>query len=110
VGIYGTVSQSVASRTHEFGVRMALGADRRAILGMVLRQGLRLATIGALLGLAAAIIGGFIMSSLLFGVSPADPRSYVAGAAVVAVVIVLACLGPARRASSVGPAVALRQE
>ena len=110
VGIYGMVSQSVTSRTHEFGIRMALGAERRHILSMVLGQGLRLTMIGVPLGLAAAIVGGVANSDLLFAVSPGDPRSYVAGAGVVAAVVALACLGPARRASSVGPATALRHE
>jgi putative ABC transport system permease protein len=110
VGIYGMVSQSVTSRTHEFGVRMALGAERRHILRMVLGQGLRLTLIAAPLGLAAAVIGGVANSDLLFAVSPSDPRSYLAGAGVVAAVVALACLGPARRASAVGPATALRHE
>ena len=110
VGVYGMVSQSVTSRTHEFGVRMALGADRRRILRLVLGQGLRLAMIGAPLGLAAAVLGGVVISHQLFAVSPADPRSYIAGAGVVVAVVALACWGPARRASSVGPATALRQE
>jgi predicted permease len=110
VGIYGMVSQSVSSRIHEFGIRMALGANRHDILGMVLRQGLRLMMISAPLGLAGAVVSGFVISNLLFGVSPADQRSYVAGAAVVAIVVALACLGPARRASSLGAATALRHE
>lgn len=110
VGVYGMVSQSVTSRTHEFGIRMALGADRRSILHLVLGQGLRLTMIGAPLGVAAAVVGGIAVSRVLFGVSPADPRSYAAGAAVVVVVVALACWGPARRASSVGPATALRYE
>jgi ABC-type antimicrobial peptide transport system permease subunit len=110
VGIYGMVSQSVTSRIHEFGIRMALGAERRHILSMVLGQGLRLTMVGVPLGLAAAVVGGVANSDLLFAVSPGDPRSYVAGAGVVAAVVALACLGPARRASSVGPATALRHE
>ena len=110
VGIYGMVSQSVTSRIHEFGIRMALGAERRHILSIVLGQGLRLTMIGVPLGLAAAVVGGVVNSDLLFAVSPGDPRSYVAGAAVVVAVVALACFGPARRASSVGPATALRHE
>jgi predicted permease len=110
VGIYGTVSQSVTSRIHEFGIRMALGADRRHILSMVLGQGLRLTMIAVPLGVAAAVAGAVVNSDLLFAVSPRDPRSYVAGTVVVAAVSALACWGPARRASSVGPATALRHE
>jgi ABC-type antimicrobial peptide transport system permease subunit len=110
VGIYGTVSQSVTSRIHEFGIRMALGADRRDILSLVLGQGLRLTMIAVPLGVSAAVAGAVVNSDLLFAVSPRDPRSYVAGALVVAAVSALACWSPARRASSVGPAAALRYE
>jgi predicted lysophospholipase L1 biosynthesis ABC-type transport system permease subunit len=110
VGVYGLVAHSVTSRTHEFGVRMALGAERRDILRMVLAQGLRLTAIGAPVGLAAAVAGGIVIASALFGVSPADPWSYLAGAVGMTVAVGLACFGPARRASAIEPAAALRQE
>jgi putative ABC transport system permease protein len=110
VGVFGMVSHWVTSRTREFGVRMALGAERRHVLRLVLVQGLRLTVVGAALGMVAAVVGGLVLSSVLFGVSPADPRSYAIGGAVVAAVVALACLGPARRASSVAPATALRYE
>ena len=110
VGVYGMVSHSVASRTREFGIRMALGADRRRILSMVLRHGLRLAAIGAPIGLTAALVGGGISSHLLFGLSSLDPISYLTGLVVLLSIVALAGFNPALRASSVQPSTALRHD
>jgi putative ABC transport system permease protein len=110
IGIYGLAAYAVARRTREIGLRMALGADRRAVATMVVGQSLRLAAAGATVGLAAAAGVGRLLSSLLFGISPLDPVAFGATAAALAAVVVLATLGPALRASNVDPLEALRQE
>jgi predicted permease len=114
VGIYGVMSFSVSQRTQELGVRMALGADRRRILWMVLRQGSILTGIGLALGvlftLALVVLAGDGMQSVLFGVSPRDPLIYAAVAGLVAVISLAASLVPAWRATRVDPMVALRAE
>jgi predicted permease len=110
VGAYGVLSYSVAERRREIGVRMALGADRRSVLGLVLRDGLLLAGVGLALGLAGALATSRAASSLLFGVGPADPVSFLAVMLTMAVVAFAACLLPARRAASVDPVVVLRDE
>ncbi len=110
VGLYGVVSQSVARRTREIGIRMALGAEPRTVLAMVLKEGFRLVMVGVTLGLAATVAGAVAASSLLFGVKPADPLSYICSAAVVVAIAMLASQVPARRASRVDPAVALGSE
>jgi ABC-type antimicrobial peptide transport system permease subunit len=110
VGIYGVISYIVAQRTKEIGVRMALGARRRDVRRMVLRHGAMVGVGGVILGLAAAVGLTRAMSALLFGVSPADPVTYAAGAAGVTVVSLLACYIPARRAAAVDPLEALRWE
>jgi ABC-type antimicrobial peptide transport system permease subunit len=114
VGIYGVMSFSVSQRTQELGVRMALGADSRRILRMVLGQGSLQTGIGVALGvlitLALAVVAGDGIQSVLFGVSPRDPLIYVAVVALVAIVSLVATLVPARRATRVDPMIALRAE
>ena len=110
IGIYGVISYSVAQRTHEIGIRMALGAQREDVLRMVLRQGGKIALIGTAIGLAAAFGLTQTMSSLLFSVSASDPLTFAGVAVLLLVVAMLACYIPARRAVRVDPMIALRYE
>ena len=110
IGVYGLLAFSVARRTNEIGTRMALGASRLEVLGMVLRQGLGLVGAGLLLGLAGAFAVTRSLTSLLFGVRPTDPLSFGLVAAVLIGVGLLASYIPARRATKVDPMVALRYE
>jgi predicted permease len=110
VGLYGVISYSVAQRTHELGIRLALGGQPRDMLRLIIGQGLRLAIFGVCLGLAAAFALTHFLSSMLFGVSSTDPISYIAVVSLLLVVVLLACYIPARRAMRVDPMVALRYE
>ncbi|HYL76909.1 MAG TPA: ABC transporter permease [Bryobacteraceae bacterium] len=110
VGIYGVISYSVAQRTSEFGIRMAMGASPGDVLGMVLGQGLLLGGIGVALGAAGALALTRLIRGLLFGISSFDPITFVAMAGVLTVVTLAACWIPARRATRVDPMVALRYE
>ena len=110
VGLYGVISYSVAQRTHELGIRMALGGQPRDMLSLIVGQGLRLAMFGVGIGLAAAFALTHFLSSMLFGVSSADPVSYIAVVSLLLVVVIVACYVPARRAMRVDPMVALRYE
>jgi predicted permease len=110
VGLYGVISYLVAERTHEIGIRVALGAKRRDILRLVLGEGLRLFGIGTVAGLAGALVLTRFLSSMLFGVRPTDPATFLAAAVVLILVAVLASYIPARRAAKVDPMVPLRYE
>jgi putative ABC transport system permease protein len=110
LGIYGVISYLVSERTHEIGIRLALGAQRSNILGIILHQGLTLALAGAVAGLICALIVSHLMASLLYGVKPTDPLTFAAVAFLFLVVALLACYLPARRAMNVDPMVALRCE
>ncbi|MFC1662323.1 FtsX-like permease family protein, partial [Gemmatimonadota bacterium] len=110
VGIYGVVAYVVSLRTREIGVRMALGATAPSVRAMVVRQGLRLAAAGVVVGLVAAGLLSSVMSSLLFGVRALDPMTYGAVALALVGIAVLASWLPARRAAGVDPSRALREE
>jgi putative ABC transport system permease protein len=110
VGIYGVLSGSVTERTREIGVRLALGASRRHILTLVVRQGMTLTGLGIAAGLCAAWVASRALVSLLFGVSPLDPAVYLGVVALLAAVSVFACWVPAWRAARVDPSITLRAE
>jgi len=110
IGIYGVLSYSVAQRTQEFGVRVALGATRQSILALVVAQGVRLASVGIVLGSAGAFLVTRLVRALLYNVTPTDPISFVGMALVLAAVTVLAGCVPAGRATSVDPILALRAD
>ena len=110
MGVYGTTAYAVSRRTHEIGVRMALGARNADVLGMVLRQGLSLTGIGLLVGLAGAFVATRVIRSLLYDVSPTDPLTFVCVPMLLAGMALLASYLPARRAAKIDPMAALRCE
>jgi putative ABC transport system permease protein len=110
LGIYGVISYSVAQRTKEFGVRMALGAQRSDVLGIVLRRGMLLTVIGVIIGLAGAFVLTRFLSVLLFGITPTDPLTFAAVSLLLMLIAFLASYIPARRATNVDPMLALRYE
>jgi predicted permease len=109
IGTNGILAYSVSERTREIGIRMALGAHRGSVLGMVLAQGLGVTVVGLVLGVAGALALNRLAASLLFGVAPTDPATFVAVAGFIALVALVACVVPARRATRVDPMVALRE-
>ena len=110
VGVYGVMAYSVAARTREIGVRVALGAQPSNVFGMIVRQGLAAAAVGLTLGLMGAVALGRVLTRLLYGVTPTDGPTFIAVTAVLLVVTLAACLVPARRAVRVDPLEALRSE
>jgi putative ABC transport system permease protein len=107
-GIGGVIAYSVSQRTHELGIRLALGAQPSEVLAMVLRQGMGLVAAGLALGAFGGIALSKAMSGLVFGIAASDPATYVAGAALLAAVGAVACFVPARRAAEVDPMISLR--
>ena len=110
VGLYGVISYAVAQRTHEIGVRMALGAQRSHVLRLVMREGMLLTFAGLVLGTAGALAATRVMTDLLYGVTATDAISFISVSALLVLVALLACYLPARRATNVDPLVALRYE
>ena len=110
VGIYGVISYSASRRTHEIGVRMSLGATRADVLLLVVRQGVWLAAVGSVTGIAGALLLSRLMAKLLYGVQPTDPLTFAAVAVGLGVVAMLACYIPAQRAMRIDPMAALRYE
>ena len=110
VGIYGVVAHAVAQRTHEIGVRMALGAVVGDVLLLVMRQGLTPVAVGLAVGIGAAVGVSQLLGSILYGVTPTDPVTYASVVAILAAVALVACIAPARRAATVDPLLSLRSE
>jgi putative ABC transport system permease protein len=109
VGIYGVLSYLVARRTHEIGIRLAVGAARSQVMGLVLKQGLTLAGVGIVIGIGALLLTR-LMQTLLYQVRPSDPGTFATVSLVLAMVALLAALLPAYRATRVSPLIALRTE
>jgi ABC-type antimicrobial peptide transport system permease subunit len=109
LGLYGTISYGVNRRAPEIGLRMALGADRRSVLRLILREALLLVSLGAIVGVPLAYIAGRSLQTMLYEIPPLDPISYGGGALVLIAVSVLAAFLPARRASRIEPVLALNR-
>ena len=110
VGIYGVMSYTTAQRTREIGVRVALGAQRRDVLSLVIRKGVNLALLGAAIGLMGCLAASRLVSSLLYGVTPRDPWTFASASLLLVAVAVLTSWLPARRAAGLDPMEALRHE
>jgi putative ABC transport system permease protein len=110
MGLYSVLAYVVSQRTAEIGIRMALGASRRQVVGLVMRSGLVLVAIGMVLGLGGAMAAAQLIRQLLFGVAPLDLPTYVGVAGAFALVAALACQGPSFRASRINPLIAFRTE
>jgi putative ABC transport system permease protein len=110
IGVYSILAYLVVQRTSEIGIRMALGAQRAHVLALVLRQGLILTTVGIALGLLGAVVATRVLQAMLFGITPLDPRTFLAVAIMFALVTTFASYVPARRATTVDPIVALRND
>ena len=109
-GLYGVLAGSVVERWREIGVRSALGASRGDIMGLILRQGLRLTTLGVVVGIGAALLATRLLATLLYGVSHVDPVTYVGVVVLLTLTSIVASALPAWRASRVDPVTALRSE
>ena len=110
VGIYGVLSYAVTQRTREIGIRISLGASHGRVLAEVLREGMILAAVGSAIGIAGALAAGKVLTTLLYQVKPGDPFILAATTGLLALVALVACLLPARRAARLDPANALRHE
>jgi ABC-type antimicrobial peptide transport system permease subunit len=110
IGLYGVISYSVRMRTRELGIRMALGAQRKEVLGLILGKGMKLAGIGLVVGLAATFAVGKVLSSLLYHTSPLNPFTLLVTACVLMSTVLFACYVPARRAAALEPMRTLRDE